>query len=80
MPHERVDDIYGILLEMQRSHGKLEAKLEAVDEKVDSVLEQTTKTNGRVTRLEHWRIAVVAVSGVVGGAATWVYQWFTSKP
>lgn len=26
---------------------------------------QTTKTNGRVTRLEHWRTAVLAAGGII---------------
>lgn len=45
------------------SDGLLDEMFKVIDEKLDKIIEQTTKTNGRVTVLESWR-------GVITGGLT----------
>lgn len=45
------------------SEGLLDELFVVVDEKLDKIIEQTTKTNGRVTALEAWK-------GVITGGLT----------
>lgn len=45
------------------SEGLLDEMFKVIDEKLDKIIEQTTKTNGRVTILESWR-------GVITGGLT----------
>lgn len=37
------------------SNREIDSKLDGIHEKLDLILDQTTKTNGRVTTLEMWR-------------------------
>jgi hypothetical protein len=58
------------LLDMREEQGRVAAKLEAVDEKVDSVLVQTTKTNGRLTKAENDIEDIKSLKNkVIGGSA-----------
>lgn len=41
--------------EVLYSLGEIKGELKGIHEKIDAVLEQAQKTNGRVNRLEEWR-------------------------
>ena len=45
---------------------KVTATLESIEEKVDRTFSQTSKTNGRVTRLEKWRVWIIGLSVGLG--------------
>ena len=51
------------------SDRELDAKFAAIDEKLDLILHQTTKTNGRVTSLEKTRIVVITSMVVLASIA-----------
>ena len=59
---------------------------EAADAKASAILEQVTRTNGRVTKLETWRelitAKVAAVSAAIAAAASglmWAAKYYIAK-
>lgn len=52
--------------------GELTASLNAIRSQMDRIEAQTSKTNGRVTRLEAWRYAVMAVVGLLVLEVGWL--------
>jgi hypothetical protein len=53
---------------------RLDERQQRIDEKLEKILEQTTLTNGRVSKLEQWRSKLngiwFAILTIGGGAAT----------
>jgi heme/copper-type cytochrome/quinol oxidase subunit 4 len=44
---------------------EIDSKFEGVHTKLDSILVQTTKTNGRVTKLESWQSYVIGFCAAI---------------
>ena len=53
---------------------ELDVKFEQIVQLLHEIKEQTTKTNGRVTKLEFWKESIMAkIAGVVGSITVgWV--------
>lgn len=45
---------------------RIDERQKAMDQKVDHILEQTTKTNGRVLKIEEWKNKVMGVVAACG--------------
>jgi hypothetical protein len=74
------------LFAIKEEQGRVSAKIEAVDDKVASVLVQTIKTNGRVSKSEDEIATLKAFKNrVLGGCAvvtiviSALYQYVTGK-
>lgn len=64
--------------QMQMIAERLESIDNKFDEKLDKILIQTTKTNGRVDKLEEWRKTQAKVIwwvlGIVGGGIVLLFE------
>ena len=64
--------------QMQMIVDRLESIDSKFDEKLDKILVQTTKTNGRVDKLEEWRKTqgkvIWWVLGIVGGGIVLLFE------
>ena len=88
-PHEsELFQAYKGYFEEKFSH--FETKIDTVDKKTDKILIQTTETNGRVTKLEHWKHEIggvakgatkttIAVSVILGGVINILAQYLWNK-
>jgi hypothetical protein len=61
--------------------------IENIQQDVGEIKTQTTLTNGRVTRLEHWQTQVknsvwwiLGIGGVLGVILGFVVEWFSNHP
>jgi hypothetical protein len=59
-------------------------KIDSIDKRCERIEAQTSKTNGRVNKLETWRTEVTAktvvISGLVGLVVSGLYEWYIRKP
>ena len=58
---------------------RLEAMDKKYDDKLDAILIQTTKTNGRVSVLEDWKKTIGKVVSVIVGFGVTVAGYFFEK-
>ena len=62
--HHRVTDEEHACIH-EREFGEISTAIINIHAKLDLILEQAVKTNGRVGALEKWRTALMAVSGTL---------------
>lgn len=53
-------------MEQNELLGRIEERQKAMNEKIDAILYETRKTNGRVTKIEEWK------SNITGKISVWV--------
>jgi hypothetical protein len=64
---------------LQIIHDRLEAIDQKFDEKLDAILIQTTKTNGRVSSLEDWRKLIGKIVWAVIGFIVTIVGFYIEK-
>jgi len=61
---------------LQLIHDRLEVIEKRFDDKLDAILIQTTKTNGRVSSLEDWRRLVGKIVWIIIGFAVTILGFY----
>jgi hypothetical protein len=66
-------DIYKVLMDIKEGQGKLMSRADATHDLMAELRSDHKGLDGRVTALEHLKIAIVAGAGVAGGilGLTW---------
>lgn len=70
----RLDKVLDGMANVREELGRNSAQHEAMTERIDSIHEQTKKTNGRVTVLESFRTKTVAYVTVISLIFGWMFK------